>query len=307
MKHLQINADIAVQNLIQTLEDSFFTVELDNGATLSVEITIDKVNHKAKLDFSKTSPQGEGNFQAPLAVTKAAVLYVFRCLLEDDIPLNAGSFKPLELIIPKGCLLNPIPPAAVVAGNVETSQALCNLLFGALGVLSASQGTMNNLTFGDTKTQYYETVAGGSGAGNGFNGTDAVQTHMTNSRLTDPEIIEQRYPVLLEKFAVRKGSGGVGQWTGGNGLIRKIRFLEPMTVSILSGSRRIAPFGLNGGMPGSLGLNQLEQKDGKKKNLGSCASFEISQGEAIVISTPGGGGFGMPDQYKNKLSLRQSL
>ncbi len=292
MQYLHRNAAIAMQNLIKKLEDSYFSVELDNGARLFVEITIDKINCKAKLDFSRTSPQGEGNFQAPLAVTKAAVLYVFRCLLEDDIPLNAGCFEPLELIVPKGCLLNPIPPAAVVAGNVETSQALCNLLFGALGVLSASQGTMNNLTFGDNKRQYYETVAGGSGAGNGFNGADGVQTHMTNSRITDPEIIEQRYPVQLELFAIRKGSGGQGEWTGGDGLFRKFRFLAPMTVSILSGSRKIAPFGLGGGMAGAPGFNQLELIDGKKKSLKGCESFDVRPGEAVLIATPGGGGYG---------------
>ncbi len=294
MTYLQMNAALAVQKLIRTLNDGAFSVELDNGATLSVEISIDKMHSRAKLDFSKTSPQGEGNFQAPLAVTKAAVLYVFRCLIEEDIPLNSGCFKPLELIVPKGCLLNPISPAAVVAGNVETSQALCNLLFGAFGVLSASQGTMNNLTFGDDNNQYYETVAGGSGAGNGFNGTDGIQTHMTNSRLTDPEIIEQRYPVQIEHFSIRQGSGGQGQWTGGNGLIRKFRFLAPMTVSILSGSRRIAPFGLAGGKPGAIGLNQHELIDGQVNNLKGCSRINIVAGEAIQIITPGGGGYGKP-------------
>ncbi|WP_320667544.1 hydantoinase B/oxoprolinase family protein [Prochlorococcus sp. MIT 1307] len=294
MSHLQSNAMKAVQNLIKNLTNSSYSVELDNGARLSVEITIDQTNSKATLDFSNTSFQGEGNFQAPLAVTKSVVLYVFRCLIEEDLPLNAGCFTPLELIVPKGCLLNPSAPSAVVAGNVETSQALCNLLFGALGVLSASQGTMNNLTFGNKHQQYYETLGGGSGAGNGFNGTDGIQTHMTNSRLTDPEILERRFPVQLEMFAIRKESGGKGQWNGGNGLLRKFRFLKPMTVSILSGSRRIAPFGLNGGMPGEVGLNQLEKINGEKTIIEGCACLQVSAGESIIIATPGGGGYGKP-------------
>ena len=294
MSHLQVNASIAVENLTKKLSDSSFSVELDNGAILSVDITVDNINQKATLDFSNTSRQGDGNFQAPLSITKSAVLYVFRCLLEDDIPLNAGCFKPLRIIVPKGCLLNPIPPSAVVAGNVETSQALCNLLLGAFGIMSASQGTMNNLTFGDNEKQYYETVAGGSGAGNGFNGTDGIQTHMTNSRLTDPEILEQRYPVQLELFSIRKGSGGQGKWNGGNGLLRKFRFLAPMTVSILSGSRRIAPFGLQGGRPGATGVNQLELTNGQRKPLQGCDSIEVATGEAVIIATPGGGGYGSP-------------
>jgi 5-oxoprolinase (ATP-hydrolysing) len=305
MKHLQSNASVAVQNLLKRLESTNFSVELDNGAKLHVDIIVDNVNYQAKLDFSQTSSQGWGNFQAPLAITKSAVLYVFRCLLTDDIPLNSGCFKPLELIVPKGSLLNPITPAAVVAGNVETSQALCNLLFGALGVLSASQGTMNNLTFGDKNNQYYETIAGGSGAGNGFNGEDGIQTHMTNSRLTDPEIIEQRYPVQIELFEIRQGSGGKGQWHGGNGLLRKFRFLEPMTVSILSGSRRIAPFGLKGGLPGAVGVNQLELRDGTIKKLEGCASLKVRQGEAISIATPGGGGYGKAINRQRKSISKQ--
>ncbi len=292
MEYLQTTASVAVQNLITTLENKSFAVELDNGGKLILNITVDKINQKAKLDFTGTSSQGKDNFQAPLAITKAAVLYVLRCLVEEDIPLNSGCFKPIELIVPKGCLLNPISPAAVVAGNVETSQALCNLLLGALGIMSASQGTMNNLTFGDEKYQYYETIAGGSGAGNGFNGTDGIQTHMTNSRLTDPEILEQRYPVQLELFSIRKGSGGLGRWIGGNGLLRKFRFLSPMTVSILSGSRLIPPFGLAGGMPGATGFDQLELIDGQKKLLKGSSSIQVTSGEALLIATPGGGGYG---------------
>ena len=294
MKHVQANAAEAVRKVIPTLVDRAFSVELDNGAKLCLQLSIDKHQRTARLDFTGTSTQRSDNFQAPLAVTKAAVLYVFRCLVKDAIPLNAGCFEPLELIVPKGCLLNPRPPAAVVAGNVETSQALCNLLFGALGVMAASQGTMNNLTFGDSEIQYYETVAGGSGAGEGFDGTDGIQTHMTNSRLTDPEIIEQRYPVRLELFALRRGSGGLGQWSGGDGLLRQLRFLAPMSASILSGSRQVAPFGLSGGLPGALGANQLERVNGSREALKGCASMNIAAGEALLICTPGGGGYGAP-------------
>ncbi len=292
MAYVQANAAEAVRKVIETLNDRAFSVELDNGAKLCLQLSIDKYQRTARLDFTGSSTQGSDNFQAPLAVTKAAVLYVFRCLVKDPIPLNAGCFEPLELIVPKGCLLNPRPPAAVVAGNVETSQALCNLLFGALGVMAASQGTMNNLTFGDSDKQYYETVAGGSGAGKGFDGADGMQTHMTNSRLTDPEIIEQRYPVRLELFALRRGSGGQGQWRGGDGLLRQFRFLTPMTASILSGSRRVAPFGLQGGLPGSLGANQLERVNGNREALKGCATMNIKAGEALLICTPGGGGYG---------------
>ncbi len=294
MAYVQANAAEAVRKVIQTLNNRAFSVELDNGAKLCLKISIDKHQRTAKVDFTGTSAQGSDNFQAPLAVTKAAVLYVFRCLVKETIPLNAGCFEPLELIVPNGCLLNPHPPAAVVAGNVETSQALCNLLFAALGVMAASQGTMNNLSFGDSKHQYYETVGGGSGAGKGFDGADGIQTHMTNSRLTDPEILEQRYPVRLELFALRHGSGGLGRWRGGDGLLRQFRFLAPMTASILSGSRRIAPFGLSGGLPGALGANQLEHFNGKRDPLKGCATINIEAGEALLICTPGGGGYGTP-------------
>ncbi len=297
MEHLNKNASYVVQEIIKTLNNNYFTVELDNGKQLSVEIIVDKEQGKAKLNFSGTSSQGNENFQAPLAVTKAAVLYVFRCLLKEDIPLNAGCFEPLELIIPKGCLLNPLHPAAVVAGNVETSQALCNLLFGALGVSAASQGTMNNLTFGNSEHSYYETIGGGSGAGNGFNGTDGIQTNMTNSRITDPEILEERYPVRLEIFEIKKQSGGKGKWKGGNGLLRKFRFLQPLTLSILSSSRRIPPFGLKGGLPGNTGSNHLEKTDGKLVDIGGCATIQMKTGEAIIITTPGGGGYGKLSQH----------
>jgi 5-oxoprolinase (ATP-hydrolysing) len=232
----------------------------------------------------------------------AAVLYVFRTLVDDDIPMNAGCLKPLDVIIPEGSMLRPRYPAAVVAGNVETSQCITDALYGALGVMAASCGTMNNFTFGNQTYQYYETISGGSGAGifhasdalRGFDGTDAVQTHMTNSRLTDPEVLEWRFPVLLESFAIRRGSGGAGRWRGGNGAIRRVRFLEPMTAAILSGHRRIAPYGMAGGSPGEVGHNRLCRADGSEKELGACDQIEMKPGDSLVIETPGGGGYGKP-------------
>ena len=292
MSFVQENASEAVRSVIAKLEDRSFTVELDNNSRLCLKLSVDKAASKVRLDFTGTSAQGRHNFHAPIAITKAASLYALRCLVKSDIPLNAGCFDPLELVVPEGTLLNPRPPAAVVAGNVETSQALCNLIFGAFGLLAASQGTMNNLTFGDNSRQYYETIAGGSGAGFGFNGADGVQTHMTNSRITDPEILEQRFPVRLEKFSFRRGSGGKGKWSGGNGLERRIRFLQPMTVSLLSGSRKIPPFGLKGGEPGAVGLNEHLQKFTKTNQLEGCFVIDVLAGEAISIKTPGGGGYG---------------
>ncbi|MFL0792157.1 MAG: hydantoinase B/oxoprolinase family protein [Prochlorococcus sp.] len=294
MDFVQANASEAVRRVIANLQDSFYQVELDNQVKLCVQLSVDRQARTARLDFSGTSAQGRHNFHAPLAVTKAAALYAFRCLVQADIPLNAGCFEPLELVVPEGTLLNPLPPAAVVAGNVETSQALCNLLFGAFGLLAASQGTMNNLTFGDAHRQYYETIAGGSGAGCGFDGAGGFQTHMTNSRITDPEILEQRFPVRLERFCFRRGSGGEGRWNGGEGLERRIRFLQPMTVSLLSGSRKVAPFGLQGGLSGAVGLNEHLQISGKRNKLEGCDGLDVLAGEAISIKTPGGGGYGSP-------------
>ena len=294
MGFVQSNAAAAVRRVLQTLEDREFQVELDNGARLQLAIRVDRSAGRARLDFSGTSAQGSHNFHAPLAVTKAAVLYAFRALVPEPIPLNAGCFEPLDLVVPRGCLLNPEPPAAVVAGNVETSQALCNLLFGAMGVMAAAQGTMNNLSFGDSSRQYYETIAGGTGAGEGFAGADGIQSHMTNSRLTDPEVLEERFPVRLERFALRPNSGGAGQWPGGRGLERRLRFLEPMTVSLLSGSRRIAPFGLAGGGAAAAGLNRRWRSDGSVEELGACAQLELAAGEALEVFTPGGGGYGTP-------------
>jgi 5-oxoprolinase (ATP-hydrolysing) len=295
MGHVQDNAEASVRRAIAVLKDGSFTAELDDGSQIQVRITIDRNNRSAKIDFTGTSPQLNSNFNAPSAVCKAAVLYVFRTLVNDDIPLNAGCLKPLEIIIPEGCMLNPRYPAAVVAGNVETSQAITDALYGALGVLAASQGTMNNFTFGNGRYQYYETICGGSGAGADFDGTDAVHTHMTNSRLTDPEVIEWRFPVLLESFGIRPNSGGKGQHHGGNGVIRRLRFLEPMTAAILSSHRVVPPFGLQGGEAGVVGKNYVERSDGTVEELGSTAIVEMNAGDVFIIETPGGGGYGSLD------------
>jgi 5-oxoprolinase (ATP-hydrolysing) len=292
MQHVQNNAENSVKRAIEVLKDGEFCLNLDTGETIQVKVEITRESRRAKIDFTGTSPQTQSNFNAPLAVCKAAVLYVFRTLVDDDIPLNEGCLKPLEIIVPEGCLLNPRYPAAVVAGNVETSQNITDCLYGALGVMAASQGTMNNFTFGNETYQYYETICGGSGAGVNFNGTDAVQTHMTNSRLTDPEVLEWRFPVLLESFDIRPNSGGKGQYCGGNGVIRRIRFLEPMTAAILSSRRVVSPFGLCGGEAGCVGRNYVERNDGKVEELGSTAMVEMQQGDVFVIETPGGGGLG---------------
>ncbi|HEY9779574.1 MAG TPA: hydantoinase B/oxoprolinase family protein [Leptolyngbyaceae cyanobacterium] len=293
MGYVQDNAEESVRRVIEILNDGQFTYALDNGGVIQVAITIDKSTRSACIDFTGTSPQLKSNFNAPAAVCKAAVLYVFRTLVDDDIPLNAGCLKPLEIIIPEGCMLNPRYPAAVVAGNVETSQAIADSLYGALGVMAAAQGTMNNFTFGNGQYQYYETICGGSGAGADFDGTDAVQTHMTNSRLTDPEVLEWRFPVLLESFAIRSHSGGKGHHHGGNGVIRRLRFSEPMTAAILSGRRVIPPFGLHGGEAGAVGRNYVERSDGKVEELGSTATVSMQPGDVFGIETPGGGGYGV--------------
>ncbi|MEN8219886.1 MAG: hydantoinase B/oxoprolinase family protein [Pseudomonadota bacterium] len=290
MQHVQDNAEAAVRQLLGVLNEGEFRYELDDGTAIQVKITIEQ--DSAIIDFSGTSPQQESNFNAPVSVCKAAVLYVFRTLVQDEIPMNAGCLKPLQIIIPKGCLLNPTYPAAVVAGNVETSQCITDALYGALGVMAASQGTMNNLTFGNEKFQYYETICGGSGAGADFHGTSAVQTHMTNSRLTDPEVLEWRFPVLLESFAIRKGSGGEGRYRGGDGVVRRIRFQKAMTASILSGHRRVPPYGMAGGEAGQTGINWVQRVDGTKEDLAGTGSVEMQAGDVFVIETPGGGGYG---------------
>ncbi len=292
MGHVQDNAEAVVRQAIAALSDGAFEVPMDGGAAIRVAIAVDRAARSARIDFAGTSPQQPNNFNAPASVARAAVLYCFRCLADDDIPLNAGCLRPLEIVIPEGCMLSPRYPAAVVAGNVETSQAVTDAIFGAMGVLAAAQGTMNNLTFGDARRQYYETICGGAGAGPGFDGQSAVHTHMTNSRLTDPEVLESRFPVLVEAFAIRRGSGGAGEHLGGDGVLRRLRFREPMTCSILSTRRETAPFGLAGGGDALPGRNLVIRASGAREALGGCGQVEMSAGDAIQIETPGGGGFG---------------
>jgi 5-oxoprolinase (ATP-hydrolysing) len=292
MKHVQDNAEESVRRVITALKDGAYEVRLDNGALIKVAIRVDRSGRSAEIDFTGTSAQLTNNFNAPSAVCMAAVLYVFRTLIDDDIPLNAGCLKPLKVIIPERSMLNPRYPASVVSGNVETSTCITNALYGALGVMAASQGTMNNFTFGNDKYQYYETISGGSGAGSGFDGTDVVQTNMTNSRLTDPEVLEFRFPVRLESYEIRQGSGGNGKWHGGNGGTRKIRFLQPMTASILSNNRLHAPFGMAGGEPGAKGRNTVVRADGRVDELPHVGKTEMRAGDIFTIETPGGGGYG---------------
>jgi 5-oxoprolinase (ATP-hydrolysing) len=305
MRHVQDNAEEAVRRVITRLKDGRFEYRLDNGAVIRVAITVDAQRRSARIDFTGTSPQLANNFNAPSSICVAAVLYVFRTLVDDEIPLNAGCLKPIEIVIPPRCMLSPEYPCAVVAGNVETSTCITNALYGALGVQAASQGTMNNFTFGNDRYQYYETISGGSGAGvvdlaagsaskEGFDGTDVVQTNMTNSRLTDPEVLEFRFPVRLESYAIRAGSGGAGRWQGGNGGTRRVRFLEPMTASILANNRAIAPFGVAGGSDGAPGRNWVERTDGSREALAHIGSAEMQPGDVFVIETPGGGGYGPP-------------
>lgn len=293
MGHVQDYAEAAVRRAIGKLSSGTRTCPMDDGGEIMVRVTIDQTRHHAIVDFTGTSPQRPTNFNAPRSICRAAVLYVFRTLIDEDIPLNDGCMRPITLIIPPGSMLDPQHPAAVVAGNVETSQIICDALYGALGVLAASQGTMNNFTFGDATHQYYETIAGGAGAGPNFDGASAVQTHMTNSRLTDPEVLEWRFPVVLERFAIRKNSGGVGLHTGGDGVERTLRFHAPMTASILSGRRNSCPFGLAGGADAKPGLTTIHRNDGTTEILGPTASANLKAGESITIATPGGGGFGI--------------
>ncbi len=260
-------------------------------------MTVDRTKRSARVDFTGTGPQALNNFNAPGSVTKAAVLYVFRCLVQDDIPMNAGCLRPLEIVVPEGSLLNPKAPGAVAAGNVETSQAVVDALFGALGVMAAAQGTMNNLTFGNDTHQYYETICGGTGAGANFDGQSAVQSHMTNSRLTDPEVLETRYPVIVEEFSIRRGSGGTGAHRGGDGVVRRIRFCETMTAGILSTRRQTEPFGLEGGKPGARGVNWIVRADGSQAALKGCDETQVTAGDLVIIQTPGGGGFGGDPDY----------
>jgi 5-oxoprolinase (ATP-hydrolysing) len=283
-----------VRRVIDRIHDASFEYEMDQGTWIKVRISVDKEKREATVDFTGTSPQQNTNFNAPEPVTRAAVLYVFRVMVDDDIPMNAGCLRPINIIIPKKSILSPEYPAAVVAGNVETSQAVTDCLFGALGSLAAAQGTMNNLNFGNAKYQYYETICSGSPAGPGFPGTDAVHTHMTNTRLTDPEVLEFRYPVLLEDFHIRTGSGGRGEWNAGDGVRRTIRFLEKMDCTILSGHRRVRPFGLAGGDAGQIGQNSVRRNDGRIDALEGADATVIDAGEAVIIQTPTAGGYGNP-------------
>jgi 5-oxoprolinase (ATP-hydrolysing) len=294
MDHVQENAAESVRRVITALHDGEFAYELDNGARVVVAVRVNREDRTAEIDFTGTSPQLAGNFNAPSSVAMAAVLYVFRTLVDDDIPLNSGCLHPLKVIIPPGTMLSPEYPAAVAAGNVETSQVVTGALYAALGVMAEGSGTMNNVTFGNDSYQYYETVASGSGAGEGFDGTDVVQTKMTNSRLTDPEVLEWRYPVLLESYRIRPDSGGRGRWRGGHGGIRRLRFGEPMTVTTLTGHRRVPAFGLAGGEPGGLGRHWIEHADGTVTAMAGCDSVNVRTGDVFVIETPGGGGYGAP-------------
>jgi 5-oxoprolinase (ATP-hydrolysing) len=292
MKHVMDNAEESVRRVITALSDGDFEYPLDNGAVIRVKVSVDRAARSAKVDFTGSSPQLDSNFNAPPAVTHAAVLYVFRTLVPDEIPMNAGCLKPIEVIIPPRSMLAPQLPAATVAGNVETSQCITDALYGALGVMAASQGTMNNFTFGNERHQYYETIAGGSGAGEGFDGTAAVQTHMTNSRMTDPEVIEFRFPVRIEEHSIRAGSGGSGRFRGGDGALRRIRFLEPMTAAILASRRKIAPYGMAGGAPGEVGQTWVDRSDGRRDTLEYADETHMEPGDVFVVSTPSGGGYG---------------
>jgi 5-oxoprolinase (ATP-hydrolysing) len=304
MRHVQDNAAESVRRTLGALRDGRFELPMDNGAVIRVAITVDGVARRARIDFTGTSAQLPNNFNAPLAVTTAAVLYVFRTLVDDDIPLNAGCLEPLDIVVPEGCMLNPRAPGAVVAGNVETSMCVTNALYGALGIMASGPATMSNFTFGNAQHQYYETVSGGSGAGGRFNaqghliggfaGTAVVQTHMTNSRLTDPEVLEWRFPVRLERYAIRPDTGGRGRWRGGDGGVRVMRFLAPMTASMLGNGRIVPAFGAAGGGSGALANNYVVRTDGRVEPMGHIGRAELQAGDQFVIETPGGGGFGVP-------------
>ncbi len=292
MNHVQDNAEESVRRVIGALHDCEYDYEMDAGQHIRVKITVDRDSRSATVDFTGTSEQQPNNFNAPRPVTNAAVLYVFRCMVADNIPMNAGCLKPITIITPPRTMLSPEYPAAVVAGNVEVSQAVTSCLFGALKAVAASQSTMNNFNFGNARYQYYETICSGTGAGPGFDGTPAVHTHMTNTRLTDPEILEFRYPVVLEDFHIRRNAGGHGKWSGGGGIRRTVRFLEQMDVSLLTGHRRVPPFGLEGGEPGQVGQNWCRRADGTMEQLKACDQTVVHSGDAIIIQTPTGGGYG---------------
>jgi 5-oxoprolinase (ATP-hydrolysing) len=305
MRHVQDNAEESVRRVIDSLDDGSYSYRMDSGDLIKVKIAVDRADRSATIDFTGTSPQLATNFNAPSSVVTAAVLYVFRTLVADDIPLNDGCLRPLHVVVPDGTLLSPRFPAAVVAGNVETSQAVTGALYAALGVQAEGSGTMNNVTFGNERYQYYETVASGSGAGDGFDGAAVVQTHMTNSRLTDPEVLEWRLPALLESFRIRPGSGGAGRWRGGDGAVRRLRFTEPVTVSTLAGHRKVAPYGLAGGSPGALGRTRIERADGSVVELAGADSADLGPGDVLVVETPGGGGYGPPTRVAQAFIRRK--
>ena len=292
MNHVQDNAEECIRNAITNLTEGKYEYELDNGEFIKVSITIDKINREATIDFSGTAKKNQFNYNAPMAVCHAVILYVFRTLVGNNIPLNEGCFKPLNIIIPNNSMINAKYPSAVIAGNTEVSQLTCNALFGALGVIAGSQATMNNFIWGNDKIQNYETICGGTGAGPDFDGTSAVQTHMTNTRSTDPEVLETRFPVRLEEFSIRKNSGGKGKHNGGNGVTRKLRFLEPMIVTTLCSHRRVKPFGVNGGEPGECGKEWLETENGQTLNLKGNDSCQVKENDLFIMQTPGGGGYG---------------
>ena len=292
MNHVQDNAEESIRNAIVNLKEGEYEYELDNGEFIRVNVKIDKKNREAIIDFTGTAPKNPFNYNAPMAVCYAVILYVFRTLVGNNIPLNEGCFKPIKIIIPNNSMINAKYPSAVIAGNTEVSQLTCNALFGALGVIAGSQATMNNFIWGNDTIQNYETICGGTGAGPNFHGTSAIQTHMTNTRSTDPEVLETRFPVRLEEFSIRRNSGGKGKFNGGDGVTRKLRFLEPMTVTTLCSHRRVKPFGLNGGSPGDCGKEWLERTDGSILNLNGNDSCEVEPNDLFVMETPGGGGFG---------------
>ncbi|MCB1512196.1 MAG: hydantoinase B/oxoprolinase family protein, partial [Hyphomicrobiaceae bacterium] len=292
MRHVQDNAEESVRRVIGRLKDGQFTYPMDIDQKIEVKITVDHAAREATIDFTGTSPQGQNNYNAPRAVCGAAVLYVFRTLVDADIPLNEGCMKPLRIIAPEGSMINPKYPAAVIAGNTEVSQAVTNALFGALGVIAGSQATMNNVIWGNDRFQNYETICGGTGAGPDFDGCDAVHSHMTNTRLTDPEVLEWRFPVRVEKFGIRRGSGGAGRHHGGDGSVRHLRFLEPVTLTLLCSHRVVPPFGVDGGAPGAVGRNTVVRKDGTSELLKGNDERELDAGDMFVLETPGGGGFG---------------
>lgn len=292
MQHVQDNAEECVREVIGRIHEGEYRYGFDFGAAVQVKIQIDRKRREAVIDFNGTSPQQTNNFNAPKAVCMAAVLYVFRLLVNEAVPLNEGCLKPLKVIIPENSLLDPKYPAAIVAGNVETSQCIVDALLGALQVMAAAQGTMNNLTFGNDQYQYYETICGGSGAGKGHDGASAVHTHMTNTRITDPEVLELRYPVYLREFKIRSNSGGYGRWTGGDGVVRKIEFRENMTVAVVSNRRKVPPYGMAGGAPGEVGKNWVRWRDGREENLSGVVELQVGPGDLLAIETPGGGGYG---------------